>query len=665
MKKYLMLFILSSLCIGLRSQTFSDVTNQANIQVQLPAMGDLVLWFDYDNDGWLDFFGGTEYENFLFRNNGDGTFANIITGSGLENIFPKAVAIGDCDNDGFDDLLVSSFHVSVPPKVFKNLNGKGFAEAYNAPVSNGSFRAIWLDFNGDGKLDFVTCSHGGNTLLFLNKGNCQFEQATGIDSFNTGMIPAAADFDNDGLQDIYVAIESTTKTNRLYRNIAGSAIQDVTFSAGVSDYRNSVSAAWGDMNNDGFLDLYVANISSNRNVLLYNRGNSTFEDRTLAAGVSDAGDARTSAWQDVNNDGLIDLFTTNHVATNKLFLNNGDGTFTNIAPQANISGPSDGFGVSWGDYDKDGDLDVLICGHSFGPALLRNNLNNGNSFLNIKLVGVFDNRSAIGARVTLFSNGQMQIREVNGGQGATGQDAFPLHFGMGQQTVADSIIIRWPSGAIQKKYNIAANQHLTITQEGNIPPTRFRLISPSPDTVYQTQNLRFFWQASTDPDAGNPIHYFLRITAPDRDTLIGPINDNQAWVQMQSWMAVEPCSWRVAASDGTDQIPSWEEFSLHYDVQTSLLTQMQNASTGFSITAGSLSPNGQQIQIELFSPKEQTVLCVIYDFTGRLLQNQALHLGVGKSTHHLTLNHEVNSIIMSLQSESHKGWIKMIRQISH
>lgn len=660
MRKYLMLFLFSSCFSGLYSQPFTNITEQAGIQLQ-PAMGDLIVWLDYDNDGWLDFFGGTESEIFLFRNNGNGTFTNLIVGSGLESIFPRAVAVGDCDNDGYDDLLISSFHNSTPPKVYKNLNGQSFTEVFSTPDLNNSHRAIWLDFNADGLIDFVTSSLSGNTVLYLNKGNCQFEAASGFDPFNVGSLPVAGDFNNDGLQDIFVGIDNTIKTNRLYKNITGSNIQDITFNATISDFRKCVSAAWGDMDNNGFLDLYIGNIGSNRNVFFYNKGNSTFEDRTVSAGISDAGDARNCTWQDVNNDGWIDLFTTNHTATNKLYINNGNSTFTNKAPESNISGPADGFGVSWGDFDKDGDLDVLICGHSFAAVLLRNELNSNNSFLNIKLIGTHDNRSAIGARASLYSNGSMQIREVNGGQGATGQDALALHFGMGSQTLADSIIVKWPSGAIQKIFNISANQHLTIVQEGNIPPTRFRLISPSPDTVYQLQTLRFSWQASSDPDSSNPVQYQLRISSPDRDTLIGPITENFVWVNMQPWMSTEPCTWKVSASDGIDITSSWDEFLLHNDIETSLISIDQNPAEIFSIITWTLAPASHQLQLQLFSATQQSVVCSVFDFSGRSLLSLPLVLPPGTSIHNLPIDRQTGSVILSLQSGTKRICEKLMR----
>jgi hypothetical protein len=334
------------------------------------------------------------------------------------------------------------------------------------PISIGQSsieRAIWLDFEGDGDLD-IFCNTGGFPLLYLNDGEGNFtESAAGMGfNNNSGITSAAADMNNDGFTDIYTC--SYGSANRLYKNIAGGNVEDISFSAHVADYNKGVSQSWGDYDNDGFLDLYVSNIQSNRNILYKNLGDETFSDVTYDAGVADAGDARTSAWVDFNNDGLMDLFTTNHINENRLYQNNGDGTFTDMAEEWNIRNPEDGFGISWGDYDLDGDQDVLICGHTYSVKLLRNDGNNPGNYLDIELKGVFDNASGIGTRLEVYADGQMTVREVNGGRGARCQDALITHFGLAAATQTDSLIVKWQSGMVQKLYGVSANQLITIVQ---------------------------------------------------------------------------------------------------------------------------------------------------------------------------------------------------------
>mgnify|MGYP000850382290 CR=1 FL=1 len=649
MKKFLLIFSMIFVHLLAISQTFDDVTTASGIQV-LPGMGDLALWIDYNNDGWLDFFGGTENETFLYKNNGDGTFTNVSASLGLTGLMPRTAAVGDFDNDGYDDLLICSFHISVPVTIYRNKNGEGFEEAYS--TNNSAHRAIWIDYNTDGLLDFIVSGESGNSYLYLNQGNNNFVNASEQISFTNGTssVPAAGDFNNDGLPDIYFASANTTKTNRLFMNVAGQSIKDATYTAGVSDFRRSVSVAWGDMDNDGFLEIYYGNISSNRNVLLHNKGNCKFEDVTLAAGVQDAGDARTCTWQDINNDGWCDLFTTNHVNPNKLYINNADGTFTNIANSVNISGPQDGFGVSWGDYDKDGDLDVLIAGHSYGMVLMNNNMNTEFSFLNIKLVGVYDNRSAIGARVTLYCDGQMQIREVNGGRGATGQDALELHFGLGEATKVDSVHIKWPSGALQKVFNINANQFITIEQEGNIPPTRFRLHYPLPDSVYTAPEVEFAWQKSTDPDSPDLPLYLLHIFTSQNDTIIGPLADTIHSVQMANWMSSDTCYWHVQASDGIDITQSWDQFQLQYESGTYISQQVVYQMNGFSVKHYYYAKENSKLHIQLESDNEKSIIGEIIDLNGKVLNQFQITIPKGISQHNISIPNSRNICLIRLQS---------------
>jgi len=402
--------------------------------------------------------------------------------------------------------------------------------------------------------------------MLKNNGDGTFTEVTGLMNFHpqSGSTAAAADYNNNGLQDIYCTSQATTATNRLYSNVAASTYTDVTFSAFVMDFRRGVAQAWGDFNNNGWMDLYVGNINSNRNVFFKNNGDGTFSEAALAAGIQDVGDARTSAWLDVNNDGKLDLFTTNHVNPNRLYLNNGNETFTNIAQAAGIAGPQDGFAISWGDFDRDGDLDVLIAGHSYGLVLLRNDGGNALNFLNVTLVGDHDNKSGIGSRVTIYHDTIMQIREVNGGRGSVSQDALSVHFGLGNALMVDSMLIRWPSGMVQKLYGISSNQFMTIHQEGNVPPAIFHLVEPVPDSLYTSSEVMFSWTASFDPDSSDPVEYFLYLANAENDTIIGPLQDNSLLLQTAAWMQDENTNWHVYASDGIDQRRSWEQWEFNY-----------------------------------------------------------------------------------------------------
>ena len=523
-------------------------------------MGHLVVWIDHNNDGWLDFYGSSGTVPFFFQNNGDGTFQNITAISGLAQTNPESVSVGDFDNDGFSDLLITSNNLYEPVKVYRNNAGNGFEVVFSGlPAS----RAIWLDYNGDGILDFF-CTRGSlSPLLYQGTGNVDFIDVTSQMGFSSGSgrSAAAGDYNNDGFADIYCAVYGQ---NKLFANHAGGYFTDESFSAMVADFRYGVAQSWGDYNQDGWLDLYVANITSNRNILYRNNADGTFTDVTLFAGVADAGDARTCAWVDANNDGLVDLFTTNHVFPNRLFRNNGNGTFTDIAVSSGIQSPQDGFGVSWGDFDRDGDQDVLICGHSYAVRLLRNDGGNESNFINILLSGSYDNKNGIGSRLELYHGERYQMGEVNAGTGSTGQNALALHFGLGSDTLIDSLVITWPSGMRQIVSSLSANQFITVYQEGNVPPSVFHLISPPPDSVISENQVTFLWGTSTDPDHAMPIEYALHIYSQYNDTIITGLTDTSYLFHFPHWIATDTVLWYITASDGLDYRASWEQWHLNY-----------------------------------------------------------------------------------------------------
>jgi hypothetical protein len=417
----------------------------------------------------------------------------------------------------------------------------------------------------------------------------------------------------------------------LYKNIAGENFQDVTFQAQVSDFREGVGQCWGDYNNDGWMDLYIANIQSNRNILFRNAGDGTFDDVTIMAGVQDAGDGRTCSWLDVNNDGKLDLFTTNHVNPNKFYINNGDETFTDLADELSIESPPDGFGFSWGDYDRDGDLDVLIAGH-FGPLnLLRNDMIISDHYLDVLLSGNFDNKNGIGTRMTVFFDGASIIREVNGGTGARSQDALELHFGLGETQIVDSILLIWPSGMKQRLYDIAADQLITIEQQGNVPPRYFHLLEPSPDSIVTGQQLSFMWSSSTDPDSGNQAEYFFHILTPLRDTVIGPIPDTTIIMNMSAWMESDSTSWFVEATDGLDYRYSWEVWPLNYSYPVYISDQNVNNIKPFFLERIMPQPATEWMFINLYTEQTGRYDFSIYNSSGIFCQSRHYNLIKGEN----------------------------------
>ncbi len=457
------------LCILINQIRFTNVSSQAGINIT--ALGSSVAFFDYNNDDREDLFISVQLGSaYLFRNNGNGTFTDVTSASGLTGIQVRGVAFADYNNDGNLDLLLSRFG-STPPYLFRN-NGNGtFTDVTAAAGLIGganSWHGIFGDFDRDGYVDIFVGNWGSLDYLYRNNRNGTFREigdSALVARSGRNYKPATwFDYNNDLWPDLYVG---NGDTNRLYRNNSGTLpFTDVTRIARLGDSLRCSGLSAGDYNNDGFFDIYEGNIGGGRNFLYRNNGNGTFADITLSAGVQDVGDGRTCYWVDYDQDGFQDIFTSNHINPNRLYHNNGNGTFTDMATSTNIAGPTDVFGCSWGDYDGDGDMDVFLSGHGVsGPtnALMRID-GVTNHYLRVKLIGVVSNKAAIGARLKLAAGTLIQYREVNGGTGSEEQSSIVQHFGLGSRTRWDSLRVNWPSGIVDRLYNLGSDTTLVIVE---------------------------------------------------------------------------------------------------------------------------------------------------------------------------------------------------------
>jgi hypothetical protein len=340
----------------------------------------------------------------------------------------------------------------------------------------------WIDFDHDGRLDAYLTHFNDGCRLFTTDGQGGFKLAnrpdltpvaTNYSGFSWG------DYDNDGNPDLYVT--SMSGTNILLRDSGKGFFQQVTASGATADGGSFLYSTWVDYDNDGFLDLFVGCGYSNqgsaaqKNILFHNNGDKTFTRVTEGPVASHTGCTWASAWGDVDNDGDLDLYVgTIYEKHELLYLNNGDGTFTE-APELDLNTGATGTGItgaSLGDYDNDGFLDLLVADASgSGPILFHNN-GNANHWISVTCVGTASNRSAIGARVkikaTLFGKSYWQIRDVTGNQGFRGCNDLRAHFGLGDASSIESLVIHWPSGVETVLTNVAANQVLTVT-EGRDP----------------------------------------------------------------------------------------------------------------------------------------------------------------------------------------------------
>lgn len=434
-----------------------------------------VAWVDYNNDGFEDVF-VTNYDahapSVLQINNGDGTFsvANNVGPLVTDDGAAVSSTWGDFNNDGHIDVFVSN-NTGAVNALYKN-NGDGtFSTQAAGDLSDYSgycHNAAWADYDNDGYLDLFVTEYFPTrfNLLYHNDGDGTFTKQSGGDLLLAAGQSIGAtwcDYDNDGDADLFVP-NTNGGANGLYRNDGGGTFVKTSPAVMPVDNSNSVGGSWGDYDNDGDMDLFVANSGGQNNALYENQGDGTFLPVTQGIVVSEGGNSHGSAWADFDNDGDLDLFVTNDQMTpNCLYTNNGDGTFSKGQNVIN-SDLANSFGTAWGDPDNDGDLDLLVANRSNGANdYYTNSKGSCNAWACFRLEGVQSNRSAIGAKVrvkaNIYGTETWQVREISAqtGGGAGGQSTLKALFGLGDAAQLDSVIIEWPSGMIQYMTNVAVN----------------------------------------------------------------------------------------------------------------------------------------------------------------------------------------------------------------
>lgn len=463
-----------------------------------PAVNDgggsrAVVWIDYDFDGDLDLFVSNGpnpgQPAFLYRNDGgpDWTFTKI---TDLPIVQDAARADGasfaDCDNDGDIDAAVATWYGDL--NLFYRGDGIGaFSRVLDDPIATigtHSETCSWGDYDGDHALDLYIANSGNTTadpnLLFHNDGAGSFTQVSiapiTTDARRTRGVNWV-DYDNDGDFDMLAVNESNQHEN-LYRDDGNGVFTAVTGDPLVMTGGNSWTASWADLDDDGDLDVYIGNSGNQNDPLFLNNGDGTFTQITGDPVVTSGGWTACSGWGDYDNDGDLDLFTTNAYGTtqkqNFLFTNQlretGTLSFVRVTGIPLVTDLGWTYGFAWGDYDRDGDLDIFQArtwNDDENNALYRNDNANGNHWLTFRLVGMLSNRSAIGTRVkvqaTLGGEAVTQMRVVEGQSGYCGQN-LELHFGLGDAAVASRIEVHWPSGLVDVLTDIPADQHLVLVE---------------------------------------------------------------------------------------------------------------------------------------------------------------------------------------------------------
>ncbi len=529
---------------------FTDVARQAGLTEPIvyggvdsksyiiEVVGCGVACLDYDNDGWLDLLilSGTRLEgapagatNRLYKNNRDGTFTDVTAKAGLTRSgWASGVTVGDYDNDGFDDLFITYYGQNVlyhnnGDGTFTDVTEKAGLRQDGPHYGSG---CTWVDYDRDGRLDLFVATYLNTTLeklpkpgentdcrwkgvpvncgprglppgfvqLFHNNGDGTFtdvsrQSGVAAAARSYPMTAVAADYDNDGWPDIYVACDSTPSW--LFRNQHDGTFREEALERGVALSEDGVEQAGmgvavGDYDLDGHLDIFKTHFADDTNVLYRNDGKGYFDDFTIRAGIGV--ETRFVGWGagivDLDNDGLPDLFlVTGSVypevertlpaypfrTPRLVFRNLGDGRFEELIEEAGpgVAAAHVSRGCAFGDFDNDGDMDVLVMNMNAPPSLLRNDVSSGGHWLKLLLVGTSSNRSAIGARVTLRYGSRIQVQEVTAQSSFYSANDRRLHFGLGTAATAE-LTIRWPNGATERIAGLEADQLLVIHEGSGV-----------------------------------------------------------------------------------------------------------------------------------------------------------------------------------------------------
>jgi enediyne biosynthesis protein E4 len=524
---------------------FVDVTEQAGLQFQhnsgayggklLPeTLGSGCAFLDYDRDGWQDILlvNGMDWPGHkqrhstlrLYHNNRNGRFTDVTSRAGLDvELYGMGVAVGDYNNDGFPDILITCVGQN---RLFRN-SGKGtFADVTNASGlgkrEGFSTSALWIDYDRDGLLDLFICNYvkwspehdvfcsldgkhksyctpeayrGQTCWLFHNRGNGTFEDVTAasgiFDSTSKSLGVAMLDDDHDGWPDLLVA--NDTQPNKLYRNQRDGTFKDIAVEAGLAfssegKARAGMGVDAADFRNSGAAGVAITNFD-NEMIGLYQASGKGFEDIAAQTGVGLASKNSLGfgcVFLDADLDGWLDLAVANghidetvrnirgnvgYAQPPQLFLNR-NGVFRDVAAQTGggFDQPKVGRGLAYADFDRDGDLDLLLTTND-GPAYLyRNEQLAGNGIIRFRLVGTKSNRDAIGASLRVFHGGASQSRMVKGGSSYLSQSELPVTFGLERRDRIDRVVLNWPSGRTEEYKNLAAGRCYECVEGKGISP---------------------------------------------------------------------------------------------------------------------------------------------------------------------------------------------------
>lgn len=512
--------------LSIRAQIYyKDVSSTAGVKVAGQNNG--VAFGDYDNDGDEDLYVSVKNgKNKLFQNIDGSHFINVAEFAGVDYEGSSRTSIWvDVNNDGFLDLYVGNFEEN--DVLYLNQGDGTFADEtrfgriYN-PGKTFSVNAA--DVNQDGFIDIYVANFREENKLYINRGDGSFSnkiEESGAKSIVNAMGVAFFDYDKDNDPDLYLTHDG--QPNILYKNVGGGRFVDVSAEAGVDFKGFGMGVDVGDVNKDGWLDLYITNLYEN--VLFLNKGDGTFTDASKKAQVEDYGMGWGTNFLDFNNDGLIDIYVSNDSYfsdyPNVLYKNMGDSTFSEMDQEYEVCSRMAGYGSAVADINRDGFVDLVVAnsGTKDYLQLFVNQSKEGN-WIGFKLEGVKSNPAAVGARVELVDeNGVLHVDEINAGSGYASMNSLILHFGLGEATRIQSGIIVWPNSPKQEIRALEQGHYYKIV-EGEVPVILEQTVTNTQETVFELEAVQLF------PNPATEQLQIEMVVKEASELLIGLVNQN-------------------------------------------------------------------------------------------------------------------------------------------
>jgi len=523
MKYYIILLLF--ICLSIHAQTYTNIASQTGINsvyisnYYVPGGG--VGFADYDNDDDPDIL-LCDFARFKLYRNDNGVFTDVTSQAGINLLGDclKSVVWGDYNNDGLRDVYLTSWYSG--NRLYKN-NGNGtftdvtFTAGVNVPIIFQSTTAAWGDINKDGYIDLYVGNYGNiegagdqKNILFKNNGNGTFSDITnsaGVadSSLKKPLATVIFDYDLDGWQDIYIAMDKYQRST-LFKNNGNGTFTDVTYSSHTMCFFDAMGIGVGDFNHDGLFDMHVSN-GPPGNAMFRNNGDGTFTNVAVQTNTTINKECWGNSFIDYDNDGWCDLYVTAAAGIDMcdvLYRNNHNSTFTNLGFSSGIRDSIYSYGVAKSDYNNDGYPDLCVTMSDSNIHFYKNS-GGSNKWIKLKCIGVQSNKDAIGTYITVYANGLMNRQIILGGSSFLSCDDVELIFGIGSALQADSVVINWTNGHIDRSFNIAANGRYTaiegsgvigIQHIGTEVPASYTLFQNYPNPFNPLTTIKFSVPAS-------------------------------------------------------------------------------------------------------------------------------------------------------------------------